>query len=54
MKRHGITMCLLALCAGAVPVVESAATPPDVKLRVGVYDSRAIAVAFAWMGNVLR
>lgn len=44
--RHGIIMCVLGLCVGAVPAEEPAALQPEAKLRVGVYDSRAIVVAF--------
>lgn len=42
-RMAGMTLCVLGLCAGAVGAEESRI---ETKPRVGVYDSRAIAVAF--------
>jgi len=46
MKTVGCMVCVVGLCVVAVLAEEPAATRSDAKLRVGVYDSRAIAVAF--------
>jgi hypothetical protein len=46
MKQSGIMVCVLGLCAGAVLAEEPAVPQSEAKLRIGVYDSRAIAVAF--------
>jgi len=46
MKTCWIMVCVVGLCAGALLAEEPAGTPPAAKVRVGVYDSRAIVVAF--------
>lgn len=47
MKICGIVLCVAGLCAGVVPAEELATErADDAKPKVGVYDSRAIAVAF--------
>lgn len=46
MKMSGIIVCVVGLCAGVVLAEEPVAVRSEAKLRVGVYDSRAIVIAF--------
>ncbi|MBM4154224.1 MAG: hypothetical protein FJ221_04260 [Lentisphaerae bacterium] len=46
MKRLGMMVCVLGVFVCNAPADESSAGAADAKVRVGVYDSRAIAVAF--------
>ena len=46
MKKIAGMACVIGLFAAAVQAGESATTPADAKEKVGIYDSRAIVVAF--------
>lgn len=46
MERRFLAMCVTGLLATTAMAGETTAPQAEVKLRVGVYDSRAIAIAF--------
>ena len=46
MKIVGIMVCVAGLCVVSALAQAPAETQPDAGVRVGVYDSRAIAIAF--------